>query len=310
MKPQFEPRRRRSADQSFLAFERVEPVFPFAWHYHPELELTWIRSGAGTRFVGDSIEPYGPGDIVLLGSELPHTWSSEERTRRRCAHRAIVVQFSSELFVSQLVQQAEFAAVGDVLVRAGRGVAFSAAAAAAVADDLRALTKERGLTAWCRLARVLDRLARQTEARPLASAGYRPSVQQGEQRRFARALAFVEERLEDPGLYLGDVARAVHLTPAAFSRFFRRMAGRPFIVQVNELRIGRACRQLSDTERSVAEIAYDCGFGNLANFNRRFRAVKGMTPTEFRSGFKGHWIHGWPPHAGPRREPAAARVPG
>ena len=285
MKPRFEPRRSRPPTQSFIAYERIEPAFPFAWHYHPEWELTWIESGSGSRIVGDHIEGYAPGDLVLIAGGLPHTWSSETPVRRARAHRAVVVQFPPDLFGPDLIARPEFLAVGDLLARAGRGLAFPAKTAAREAPALTALAHDRGLDAWCGLASLLDRLAREPGTRPLASARYTPSAGHGAQRRFERALAFIDTHADDDSLYLTQVARAVHLTPAAFSRFFQRMAGVSFVDHVNALRIGRAARLLSESDRPVSEIAFACGFGNLANFNRRFREQKAMSPRAFRAHY-------------------------
>jgi AraC-like DNA-binding protein len=285
MKPRFEPRRSRPSVQSFVAFERIEPAFPFAWHYHPEWELTWIEAGAGSRIVGDSIEAYEPNDLVLLCGGLPHTWSSEKPEHHPRAHRAVVVQFPHDLLASSLIARPEFHAIGDLFARAGRGLAFSAQTAQAVAAALLDLTKANGLDAWCRLASLLDRLARAPDTRPLTSASYTPSAGHGARRRFERALAFIDAQADNDALYLTQVARAVHLTPAAFSRFFQRMAGVSFVDHVNALRIGRAARLLAESDRGVAEIAFACGFGNLANFNRRFREQKGMSPRTFRAHY-------------------------
>ncbi len=285
MKPRFEPRRSHPSAQSFIAFERVEPAFPFAWHYHPEWELTWISAGSGSRIVGDTIEAYEPGDLVLLGGGLPHTWSSEKPIRRTGAHRAVIVQFTPDLFTPALITRPEFIAIGDLFARAGRGLAFTAETASNEAAALTELTEARGLDAWCRLASLLDRLARTPDARPLASKRYTPSAGHGAQRRFERALAVIDAHADDDGLYLSQVAQAVHLTPAAFSRFFQRMAGVSFVDHVNTLRIGRAARLLAESDRAVSEIAFACGFGNLANFNRRFREQKGMSPRAFRAHY-------------------------
>lgn len=285
MKPRLEPRRTRSAAQSFTAFRRIEPAFPFAWHYHAEIELTWIEAGSGSRVVGDHIEPYGPGDLVLLGGGLPHTWSSETPVGRARGHRAVVVQFPPGLFGDGTDEGAEFFAIHDLLGRANRGLAFPQEVSERGHSELNALVEASGLEAWCVLARLLDRLAREEGARMLASASYAPSSGQGAQRRFERALAFIEAHAADEPLYLGQVARAVHLTPAAFSRFFQRMAGASFVDYVNELRVGKAARLLAETDRPVAEIAFACGFGNLANFNRRFRELKEMSPRDFRAHY-------------------------
>lgn len=278
-------------------------AFPFDWHYHAEVELTWIESGEGTRYVGDVIEPYGPGDLVLLGGGLPHTWSSERPGGRARAHRAVVTQFSAETFLGR--DGPEFAAVRDVLSRAARGLRFPAGC---VANEVWAgLVSARGLDAWCRLAHLLDVLARQPGARTIASAGYLPRPRHGPEHRFGRALAYVGENVEIGPVYLRDAARVVHLSPAAFSRFFRRFAGETFVRYVNGLRVAKAARLLVETDRPVAGIAFDCGFGNLANFNRRFRERKACAPLAFRAQFAPPTTTSLPPGTSRSRSTKAGR---
>ena len=257
-------------------------MFPFEWHYHPELELTLIEAGRGTRFVGDVIAPYAEGDLVLLGAELPHTWSSETPGREKDANRALVIQFPAELMRG--LQGPEFLAVHDLLARAARGLVFPRGCMRRA--ELVAVVEQGGVEAFCQLVRVLDRLARVEGARPIASVGQRFTPAQGSRRRHERALVFVADAVERGPVYLRDVARAVHLSPSAFSRFFKRMSGTGFAAHVAALRVAKAARLLVDTDRSTLDIAFECGFGNLANFYRRFREVHRVAPGEYRREFK------------------------
>lgn len=279
MKPHLEPPRAPSSQASFVAFERTDERFDFHWHYHPEFELTYIVESQGQRLVGDDVARYRAGDLVFLGANLPHTWASDGRTRNR-RHRAIVVQFRADVIPSPLRGLREFQAVAELLSRANRGLSFGGTFAAGIARDLRRLIKQRGLPAWMTLLRILERLAA-ARARPLASLRFTPELPLTQQARLQRALALIETHIESH-LTLGGIAQAAGVSPATLARLFRRMLGRTFVDYVTELRIGRVCRQLMDTELGVAEIAYASGFNNLANFNRRFRALKGTTPTAFR----------------------------
>jgi AraC-like DNA-binding protein len=282
MQPAAEPRRVRPEGQSFAAFRYAAPAFRFWWHHHAELELTWIASGAGTRFVGDSIAPFAAGDLVLLGSQLPHTWSSEGRAARGRRDRAVVVHLPPELF---MVPAPEFAPIRALLSRAHRGVAFPARTANTVSDALARLPAQRGFAAWHALVDVMHTLATTRGATLLASEGYAPVDRYGVQPRLARALAYIEAHITSDALSLTDIARTVHVTPAAFSRFFRQHTGQTLVEHITAVRIGLACRRLTESDQPIAEIAYASGFGTLANFNRRFRALKGMTPTAFRARF-------------------------
>lgn len=283
MRPFVEPPRARPVSQSFVAFTHSAPAFPFAWHCHPEAELTLIESGTGTRYIGDSITPYVAGDLALLGSNLPHTWCSDSAADDPSLHRVTVVHFPCDLFASA---NPELRKIQSLLRKARRGCTFSHAVARRVALRLKMLPRKRGFSAWSELVGILNLLANDPRITPIASVGYAPEITQGQKFRLERALSYIATHATEEDLNLRDVATAVHLTPNAFSRFFRHMNGENFIKHLTQVRVGSACRQLSESDRGVAEIAYACGFGNLSNFNRRFRALKHMTPTAYRRRFR------------------------
>jgi len=283
-----EPVRTKPVGQSFVAFSHVAASFPFYWHYHPELELTYVERGSGTRYVGDSIRPFHDGDLVLLGGNLPHSWCSDNTLPSPRSQRAIVVHFPRALFVSGAP---EFAAIQSLLHAAERGVAFGPQCARGVARRLRALPRLSGMAAWCELVKLLDSLAESSRTEPLVSPGYAPCLRPVAQRRIERIFHHVETQASSSELGLGELSRLVHMSPAALSRFFRQMTGRTLVSHITQTRLGMACRKLSDSDEGVAVIAFSCGFENLANFNRRFRQSLSMTPTDYRSRFnrRGSW---------------------
>lgn len=281
MKAYFKPRVQPAKDQSFHAVRICSKSCPFDWHFHPALELAYTETGYGSRFVGDHLGRYGPHDLVLLGGNLPHTWCSEQAPGPG-AHRTVVVQFTPDLFPGP--ERVEFAPLVDLLHRARRGLLFPARCARALAPDLLRLTRQHGIPGWCLLLRILHCLAHEPGAEPLASEGYVPALAEGPRRRLERAIALIGENIAEDCIH-DRVARAIHLTPAAFSRFFRLQARRTFVSYVNEVRIALACRRLVETDETVAEVAFGCGFRNLSNFNRRFRLLKRMNPKSYRARF-------------------------
>ena len=143
-----------------------------------------------------------------------------------------------------------------------------------------------GLPRLLALLGILQELARSREARPLASAGFVPSLRKADVERIDRVLSFLSERF-DGDVSLPETARAAHLSVPAFSRFFKRRTGRTFVGYVTELRLGRACRLLIETDRAVSDIAYSSGFNNLSNFNRRFLEARRMSPRDYRRAHGG-----------------------
>ena len=256
------------------------PSFPYRWHFHAAYELTLITAGQGRRFVGDSIEWFEPGDLVLLGPHLPHTWHSDPGRGRRSS--AVVVRFEADCLGADFFERGELARIRGLLERSGRGLSYGASPTV----DKVAARLVRGCDAppfgqMVALLEMLQVLATRGRGRELSTPAYASSARAIDARRIDRVCRHVMQHLARP-LRLGHVAAIAGLSPEGFSRFFHRMTGRTFVAWVHEVRIGHACRLLTTTERPVLDIALAAGFENLSNFNRVFRRLRGCTPRAFR----------------------------
>lgn len=254
-------------------------------HRHRQLELTWIEAGVGLRFVGDDASPFAAGDLVLLGSNLAHSWvSSKRRSTTKAA--ATVLQFAPELLA--LPQVPELAGLGPLAARAQRGLSIVDASRQAIIDVLvrmRTVDPIGRLAGWIEILGLLHRHER--DFRTLASSNLRgsPASASGrpETRRIDQTLDWIHRHLLSE-LRVEDAARVAHVTPAAFSRYFHREVGKTFTRYVNDVRCSEACLKLRLTDRPVAAVARECGFTTLSHFNRQFRLRHGVTPREFRAG--------------------------
>ncbi len=257
----------------------VNQRFDYPWHHHPELELTLIVSGTGWRHVGDSIEEFGPGDLVLVGGGTPHCWLSPSATPK--TDSAIVVQFSFDVFGGAFLGLLETRPLAMLLQRAAFGLHFDGSRRDEAARLLHELARP-GITRLEKLTGLVSVLTVLASGggRSLAltegqSCGSRESSRAAEVLRYIRAHA--SERLSRD-----EVARLAGMSAGTFSRFFVRQFGKPFVVYVAEVRVAHACRLLREGERSIGEVAHEVGFFNLANFNRTFLRLKGMTPSAYR----------------------------
>lgn len=280
MKPTLEARPWLDESMSLRAFRRAERKFDWNWHYHPEWELTLITRGNGARLVGDHSERYRAGDLVLLGGNLPHTWASGEGGNSAKSQEAVVVHFVAGAYPESLLEMEEFQPLRRLLARSGQGIAFSPVMTPGLLEDIRSLPEKHGADAWLALTSVLNRLSG-LEGRTLASASYRARRSFKIGTRLGRVIAHMEACSDGP-LALADVARFAALTPASFARFFRRMTGKTFVEYRNGCRVRNACRMLVESDRTVLDISLACGFQNLSNFNRCFRAALGMPPRAYR----------------------------
>lgn len=257
------------------------PAFDSPWHFHPEFELTLVTAGTGRRFVGDHIEAYEPGDLVLLGPELPHYWHSEVPEKGGSRSRSLVVQFLPGFLGAEFFNLPELDAVKRLFSGASRGLYFAGPTRERASKTLLGMADRSPQGQLFGLLEALDVLSRSPDVRMLASEGFAPMLDTGTEERINRCQAYIFDHLGEP-LRLEHVATHMNMSPSAFSRYFKRVMGKTFSHFVNELRIGQACRALLDTDRPIAEIAFESGFNNLSNFNRRFKELHGVSPRKFR----------------------------
>jgi len=256
------------------------------WHFHPEYQLTLVLKSHGHRLVGDKITPLQAGDLVLLGSNLPHVWHQEEAagTSSRAVH-AIIVRFLETFLGSDFLEIPEAEPARRLLKRAARGLHITGRTREVVADKMQHLAASQGLERVAQLLSILETLARSKELQSIASVGFVPNLSREDQGRMERVCNFIHARIGET-IDREQVATEAHLSIGAFSRFFKLRTGKTLPEYVNELRVGRACRLLAEADTKVTDVAMECGFQNLANFNRRFREITKVTPREYRRQFQ------------------------
>jgi len=270
------------ATASFIYRIKREPSFGIYWHYHPEYQLTLVRRGQGKRFVGDDISRFKAGDLVLTGPNLPHMWcSSRSPASNRLPHEAIIIQFPESVFGGRFVDLPEMSAVRRLLERSAQGIRFADSVRGKIAPRMVRMGRRRGLARLIELLEILRILSQAPVDRVLSSKAFLPAVGFVDRERIDRICRHIAENSARP-IVLAQAAAAAHMSVPAFTRFFRKCTGKSFVEYLTDLRVGTACRMLMETDRSVTQICTAAGFGNLSNFNRRFRALKGVTPREFR----------------------------
>jgi len=264
------------------------PSYGARWHFHPEVQLTLVLKSSGYRIVGDNISPLVPGDLVLVGANLPHVWHQDESGDGATdAVDAIVIRFREDFLGEHFLQSPELETVRHLLQRGARGLHVTGPTRAAAATLMRELAGERGLGRLLKLLALVHLLAASKHLRPIASANFSPALRDSDTPRMQRVMHFIHNHLGEV-IERDAVARCAALSAGAFSRFFKTRTGKTLPQYVNELRVGNACVRLRDADAKVADIALECGFENLANFNRQFRAITGLSPREYRGAFDEH----------------------
>jgi AraC-like DNA-binding protein len=262
-------------------------TFGCVWHCHPEIEITLVIKARGHRLVGDNLTSLRPGDMVLVGSHLPHDWQADntapgspQPVHSMCLH------FHPDWLGRGWLDMPAMHQIKRLLERAALGLHVKGQ----TRDDVEALMlkcpDQSGLARVITVLQILQRLAESKDLEPIASRGFAPELDPRDEDRVSRVVQHIQKHLDET-IYLENLAALVHLSPGAFSRFFKARTGKTVPGFINELRIGRACRLLAETDIPVTQIALGCGFTNLANFNRQFLRLKKMPPREWRRKFGG-----------------------
>lgn len=262
---------------------RLDDGIPFQWHHHPEFELTLTLNSRGQRLIGDHIGRYEPGDLVLIGPYLPHTWHSLERPDPAEPHIALVMWFLPD-WAERLTANAELRGVGSMLARAATGLQFSPRAAEAVRPLIEQLFTQPAMERYLSLVTVLARLAEDRDAAPLSATAPELAPAATDRGRIDRVLNHIHSHFAEP-ITLPQLASIAALSPSGLHRTFLRHTRQTVSQYLIRLRIGRACVLLSSGTMPIGKIAGEVGYDSLANFNRQFKALKGTTPRAYRAAF-------------------------
>jgi AraC-like DNA-binding protein len=271
-------------DKSFIVFQEKATFFPCPWHYHPEYEIVLVNKSFGRRMVGDHIGYFEEGEIALIGPMLAHVWVNDPHYLSGKADGladATVIHFLDDFLGKNLAKVPEMESLKDVLNLSNRGLVINGDARKKIAEVMSSMLDASGLVRLSGLFMIFDILANTKEYSILASPGYAEHTQLNTTDRFDKINTYIINNF-DREISLPEIASIANMGITTFCNFFKKHYRVTFIEYVNSIRIGYACRFLSDKNKNVAEIAYSCGFRNLVNFNRQFKKFKNMTPSEFR----------------------------
>lgn len=267
----------------FTLFSRTKTHFDFPLHYHEEIELNFIRNGKGAkRVVGDHIEVIDDLELVMVGSNLQHAWFTHQCTSQDIFE--VTIQFHKDLFDDKFLRRNQLSYIRTLLERSQRGILFSRETTERMAPRIIALSQLHGFDSVVGLITILHDLSTSRNFRLLSDATFNPVDLSFNSRRVEKVFFYMNENFQKP-ITLGDMAKVAGMTEVSFSRFFKARTGINFIDSLTEIRLGHASRMLIDTTHSIAEIAYNCGFNNISNFNRIFKKKKNTTPKEFREEY-------------------------
>jgi AraC-like DNA-binding protein len=273
-----------SKDDSFLVFDRVKDTFDFPIHFHPEFEINFIFNGKGVkRVVGDHIDEIDEIELVLVGPNLPHGWELYHCKNKKI--HEITIQFHGDLFDEALLSRRIMLPIKEMFNRANHGILFSKKTAMDLKERVLNLSKLDGMDYFLETISLLHDMANSRNQKLLST--YTVETDRfDDSDKMKLVYDYVQRKFSDK-ITLDEVSDFVSMSKVSFNRFIKKRTGKTFVNYVNDIRVGYAARWLIERDWSISEIAFKCGFNNIANFNRIFKSLKKTTPSQYRDEFYG-----------------------
>ncbi len=263
---------------TFRKFDEPEPNLKPFWHYHPEIELVYVKSGSAKRHIGNHISEYKNGDLILLGPNLPHYGFTE----RLMGHRSeIVVQMKSDFLGQEFFSIPEMKEIQILLRKAAAGIIFHDKTKQEVGGLLESLSESDPFTKLMGIITVFRKLALSGDFELLNTNNPTLVLRKQDNDKIDRIYNYVKDHFKDD-IRLEDISKLVTMEIPSFCRYFKRVTGKTFTEFVNEFRVTHACKLISETDMSIAAICFESGFNNSSHFNRLFKNTTGKTPLEYR----------------------------
>ena len=276
------------AEHSFSVRHDIAPHFYNHWHYHPELELVHFIKGYGRQFIGDHIHHFKANDMILLGSNLPHWFRSDDKYLRKNSTlqvEAIVVHFTPECLGPGFFKLPENKDVLKLFDKAQQAVRIKHQTRIAVAGYMQQLVAARKGERIILLMQILHAIAGSRQTKTVCSKGLDFHYNEMEADRMNNIYQHIMKNFSRE-ITLEQIAGVAHISPNSFCRYFKSRIKKTFSQFLMEVRIGHACKLLAETQKTIAEVCYESGFNNFSNFNRHFKTLTGKTPMAHRKHYQ------------------------
>jgi AraC-like DNA-binding protein len=272
---------------SFSVRQDMVPYINNRWHYHQEVELIHFRKGEGTQFIGDSIRRFKAGDVVLVGSGLPHYWRFDDVffDENQPANADVrVCHFCENFWGEQFLQLPENLNIKTVLDKAKRGLQITGKTRTVVAEFLDVLLHTEGPHRIMLLTEALTAIADCKQLIPLSSIGFKHDLLEAENDRINAIYDFSLKNFKRP-IQLDEIASVANISPNSFCRYFKSKTRKTFSQFLIEVRVGHACKLLIENKMSIKQLCFESGFNNFTSFHKYFKLITGKSPLSYQKEF-------------------------
>lgn len=276
----------KDAKSSFVLQKDVYPHYPTPWHYHPEFELVLVLKSTGDKIIGDHISSFTDGDLVFMGPNLPHVYHNHKgyyEAGSDLTAEAIVIHFNIDFLGAGFFSVPEMEVVAKFLEESVMGFSIHGNTREVVAKKMNDMLDMLGPPRIIELLSILNIMAVSGEKERLASCGFIRNFKASGSEQITGVCNFIMKNFTTD-ITLNEAAHIANMSPNAFCTFFKQRTRKTFVNFLNEVRIGYACKLISEEQYNISEICFMSGFHNLSNFNRQFMKIVRKTPLQYKKG--------------------------
>ncbi len=252
------------------------------WHFHPEIELVYVNKGQGKRHIGNHLSYFNNSQLLLLGPNLPHNGFTDRFTR--CGKETII-QFNPEFLGEKFFKSPEMTDIGLLFERSRKGLLFRQETKKLVGPKIEALDKQKGFQRILKFLEILNDLASSENYNVLNADGFAFETTPQDSAKIDIIYKHINSNFQNH-ISLDEIADKASMTVPAFCRYFKKATGKTFTKLVNEYRIVHATKLLSESQMSITDVCYECGFNNFSHFNKLFKEVTGKSASKYRNEMK------------------------
>ncbi len=267
---------------TYVKFDENKENKVNGWHYHPELELVYVNGGSGKRQIGSHVSYYRDGDLILIGSQLPHCGFTDKLTGNKSE---TVVQMKPDFLGSDFFEIPEMNKIQKLFEVAKSGIAFYGKTKRKIGEKMEILEYQTDFQRLLSILNILNELGNSDEFRVLNAEGFAMETEVKDNDRINVVFNHVKTHFKED-ISLGEIADMVSMTVPSFCRYFKKITNKTFVQFVNEYRLVHASKLLAEQPMSITEVCFESGFNNFSHFNKSFKAFTGQNPSEYRNQLK------------------------
>ena len=273
-----------SFGSSLLVKQHVEKAdrFNAFWHFHPELELVYVNKGQGKTHIGNHLSYFNNSQLILIGSNLPHNGFADRLT---ASGTETIIQFTSDFLGSEFLSIPEMASIVSLFDRAKKGIRFKIEAKQKIGPKIEKLLVHDGLKRVLKFLEILNYLATTNDYTLLNADGFAFETEPQDSAKIDIIFKHVNINFQKH-ISLDEIADKVSMTVPAFCRYFKKVTGKTFTQLVNEYRVVHATKLLNESQMSISDICFECGFNNFSHFNKQFNDITGKSASQYRKEIK------------------------